>query len=128
MKNIILIISLFASTALAGNGVERYSVDFSKAGDMHYDVRERIEKILNERCRPAIASAANVFVKNVEVETDRIDQGIIDYTYKAHVLFAGWDQYENFGTAKIEIKRYDINNPSVDNIDLIKLESDGACH
>lgn len=128
MKNLIFTLSLLTSTAFAGNGVERETVDFSLAQVLNTDVRARMTAILQERCASAMASASQVIVKDVSVQAESIDQGQTDYIYKARILFAGWEQNETYGAAEIEIKLFDITNPAVDNLRLLKLTSDGVCN
>lgn len=126
MKKMILLLSLIASSTFAGNGVERHEIDFSNAGPMHRDVQARLSALLHQRCQPALRNARSAQVGPVMISQEVIDQGVIDYTYTAQVTFG--EPAQNRGAAEITLKRFASDNPTVDNIQLLRLDSNGACN
>ncbi|MFP5520598.1 MAG: hypothetical protein ACLGGX_11890 [Bdellovibrionia bacterium] len=125
-KLVISLVSLVAIGAGAGNGFERVWVDYSHAGELSQKAQSKINQVLGSNCGQTLVDAkrVNVFVKSVKAE--KIDNGLVDYTYTAGVEFVGRDNYNSLGYAEVEVVEYQVANPSIDNVEIVSIKG-SAC-
>ena len=131
MNKFILVGLVFSASlqAIAGNGVERFAkIDFNKAANMSARAQEKIEKVVNTNCQPSASSASLLTAKLLETKSTRVDQGIVDVTYKVEVKFHGWEQYDH-EAAIFTLTDYAGTNPSVEwvQIEGVELSVQGLC-
>jgi hypothetical protein len=125
MKNksvtVFMLIVLFSTLGQAGNGVERFEMDPSIAESMSERAQTKLLHFVSEKCRPILLSTKKVNTRLVDLTTNRVDQGIIDYTYTVNVQFQRLGQKKS-ESAQITLTDYAGTNPGVEWVHIEKVE------
>lgn len=125
MKNksvtVFILMVLFSLAGHAGNGVERFEMDPHIAETMSERAQTKLVSFVSEKCRSTFLKSKNVSTRLVDSSSNRVDQGIIDYTYIVDVQFKRLGSL-NTEYAQITLTDYAGTNPGVDWVHIEKVE------
>lgn len=116
---IVMILSSIAG--IAGNGVERFEMDPNIAESMSERAQTKLVRFVSEKCRPILLHSKKVNTRLVDLVTNRVDQGIVDYTYTVNVQFQRLGQVKS-ESAQITLTDYAGTNPGVEWVHIEKVE------
>ncbi|OFZ28635.1 MAG: hypothetical protein A2622_05965 [Bdellovibrionales bacterium RIFCSPHIGHO2_01_FULL_40_29] len=119
--SIFVLMTLFSLTGYTGNGVERFVMNPNIARTMSERAQTKLVAFISEKCRPSLLNSKKVDAKLVDLVTNKVDQGIIDYTYTVNVQFQGMDHADS-ESAQITLTDYAGTNPTVDWVQIEKVE------
>jgi hypothetical protein len=134
-KGCIILFSFLLSSNLAqaGNGIERLvGVDFTRGADISIRAQEKLVHFLNSRCRISNFGNQAIAAKLIGLERVRVDQGIIDETYRVIIGYQpsqNPDKESQSHLAEIILTDYAGTNPSSDWVQIEKVTNleDGFC-
>ncbi len=125
MKNqsvtVFMVAILFSIAGLAGNGVERFEMDPNIAQTMSERAQTKLVSFVSEKCRPILLNSKKVNTRLVDLTTNRVDAGIVDYTYIVNVHFQRLGQLKS-ESAQITLTDYAGTNPGVEWVHVEKVE------
>lgn len=121
-------IFFFTELGFPGNGVERFDFEPSFPGSMSERATDKFVHFINENCSSALLKSKKVNLELVEIKMNKIDQGIIDYTYTVNVNFHDL-LLSKVDTAQVTLTDFAGTNPTVDwvQIDDVRVTNTKLC-
>lgn len=119
--SIFMLLVLSSLLGYAGNGVERFEMDPNIAERMSERAQMKLVSFVSEKCRPIFINSKKVNTRLVDLTTNRVDQGIIDYTYIVNVNFQRLGHAKS-ESAQITLTDYAGTNPTVEWVHIEKVE------
>ena len=117
----LLLVVTIVQNGHTGNGVERISLDGSTSSKMSERAQDKLVNYLKSNCQPILLNSQSIESQLVDIAIDKVDQGVIDYTYTVDIHFFSFDQTEK-ETARITLTDYAGTNPAVDWVHIEKVE------
>lgn len=113
----VLLNTIVATSAFAGNGIERADIDFT---DSLLTVRaqDKIAMLLTEAYGSKVSIITQIKAATRDVNEIRIDQGVIDYVYTIELKVRG-EQGTN-DDLKLVLRENAISNPAFDPFEVIE--------
>ena len=121
-----ILILLTSVTVMAGNGVERESIDHGTSS-MPLDVQKRLVQVIQKSCPQLASLKLTTYVDEVLVDVEQVDQGVQDVIYDIRLSTPLRDDSGRWERMKIVLKRYDGSNPAIDWFETLEVQTPAFC-